>query len=200
MVDSTNPRILAGNIRALAKKIASIVPGTVVEGNPSGSGFNTLLTKIKIGSNKYKLPDQVTANSEDEATEALTKLKIGSNVYGIEAGGLDYGTSETKIGKYKGSDLYAAEVTFSGSFINGANNVLMSGSDKTFIGYASDISVLKETVLNKFVNIDSICGVPGINDFYIYIDSDKHTIGYHTSIAGGGYGITSFSIYVLYTK
>ena len=142
----------------------------------------------------------MVGNPEDEATEALTKLKIGSGVFGIEAGGLDYGTAETKIGKYKGADLYAAEVTYSGGFTNGRDNTLMSDNNKNFVGYASDISVLKETVLNKFVNIDSICGVTGVNAFYIYISSDKHTIGYHPSIANGGYGISAFSIYVLYTK
>ena len=143
----------------------------------------------------------VEANPEGEASTDLTKLTVGETIYAIpEAAGLDYGATETKIGKYKGADLYTAEVTFSGSFTNGSDNTLMSDNNKNFVGYASDISVLKETVLNKFVNIDSICGVTGVNAFYIYISSDKHTIGYHPSIANGGYGITAFSIYVLYTK
>lgn len=83
MIDSTNPRILANHIRKLWAKVNGIVPGTEVEGNPSGSGFNTLLTKIKIGSHKYKLPADVAANPEGEATGSLTKLGIGSGIYSI---------------------------------------------------------------------------------------------------------------------
>ena len=135
MIDSTNIRIIADNIRHLFKKVNSIEPGTVVEGNPSGSGFNTLLTKIKIGSSKYKLPSQVVANPETEsttlleslqvgsdefvlpanvtanpegtATSDLTKIGIGSGIFGIPVGGTEYSTTEQKIGKWiDGSDLY----------------------------------------------------------------------------------------------
>ena len=87
MIDSTNPRILANNIKKLLARINAIVPGTVVTGNPSGSGFNTLLTKIKIGDSKYKLPDAVVANPEAEASTDLTKLTVGSTIYGIPGGG-----------------------------------------------------------------------------------------------------------------
>ena len=108
MIDSTNIRIIADNIRHLFKKVNSIEPGTVVEGNPSGSGFNTLLTKIKIGSSKYKLPNQVNANPEGEATSNLTKLEIGSAIFGIPVGGIEYSTTEQKIGKWTDdSDLYS---------------------------------------------------------------------------------------------
>lgn len=96
MIDSTNPRILANHIRKLWAKVNGIVPGTEVEGNPSGSGFNTLLTKIKIGSHKYKLPADVTANPEGEATGSLTKLGIGSGIYSVSSGssGHTYSTTE----------------------------------------------------------------------------------------------------------
>ena len=85
MIDSTNPRSLADNIRILLKKVNSIVPGTVVEGNPSGTGFNTLLTKIKIGSHKYKLPSDVVANPEGEATGSLSKIGIGDGIFSVES-------------------------------------------------------------------------------------------------------------------
>lgn len=108
MIDSTNPRILANNIRKLFAKVNSIVPGTVVEGNPSGSGFNTLLTKIKIGSNKYKLPADVTANPEGEAIGSLSKLGIGSGIYSVGASLPDYSTTEYLIGRkwIDNSDIY----------------------------------------------------------------------------------------------
>lgn len=83
MIDSTNPRILANNIRKLFAMVKAIVPGTVVEGNPTGTGYTNLLKKIKIGSSKYKLPDEVTANPEDAATGDLSKIKIGDSVYGL---------------------------------------------------------------------------------------------------------------------
>lgn len=97
MIDSTNPRILANNIRKLFAMIKAIVPGTVVEGNPSGSGFNTLLTKIKIGNSKYKLPPEVTANPEGEATGSLTKIGIGSEIYPVKEG-ITYSTDEFDTG------------------------------------------------------------------------------------------------------
>ena len=103
MIDSTNPRIMANNIRRLFQRPI----GTPVEGNPSGSGFNTLLTKIKIGNTKYKLPKDVTANPEGEATESLTKLGVGSTVYGVASP-----VKFVKLAEYSGDDVgYAANAT-----------------------------------------------------------------------------------------
>lgn len=84
MIDSTNPRILANNIRKLFAMVKAIVPGTVVEGNPTGTGYNTLLSKIKIGSSKYKLPAEVVANPEGETAGELSKLKIGDTAFSVE--------------------------------------------------------------------------------------------------------------------
>lgn len=97
MIDSMNPRILASNIRELFKKVSSITPGTDVEGNPSGSGYNTLLTKIKIGTHKYKLPSDVEANPEGSATGVLEKLGIGTGIFSI-IGLKDYSTDEVDLG------------------------------------------------------------------------------------------------------
>ena len=58
MTDSTNPRILANNIRRLFQKVNSIAPGTVVEANPTG-----------------------------EAASDLEKLKVAGTIYGIPKGG-----------------------------------------------------------------------------------------------------------------
>lgn len=103
MIDSTNPRILADNVRNLFKKIS----GMNVEGNPSGSGYNTLLTKLKIGSSKYKLPKDVTANPETEATGSLTKLKVGDSVYSVGSG-----SRFIKLAEYTGEGIgYAANDT-----------------------------------------------------------------------------------------
>ena len=110
MIDSTNPRILANNIRKLFAMVKAIVPGTVVEGNPTGSGYTNLLKKIKIGTSKYKLPDEVTANPEDAATLDLEKLKVGESVYKV-APASNYSTTEKKIGTWiDGSDLYEKTV------------------------------------------------------------------------------------------
>ena len=78
MIDSTNPRIMANAIRKLFSKTSAI---PVVKGNPTGSGFNTLLTKLQIGSSKYKLPEEVTANPTTESTTLLSALKIGSDEF-----------------------------------------------------------------------------------------------------------------------
>ena len=119
MTDSTNPRILANNIRKLFKKVNSIEPGTVVEGNPSGSGFNTLLTKIKIGSNKYKLPKDVTPNPEGEASDELTKLGIGSDIYSISGGSINFTADEFDSGMtFLGSKVYGKVLSYSGSVSN----------------------------------------------------------------------------------
>lgn len=105
MIDSINPRIMADNI----KKLDARPVGTQVEGNPSGSGFNTLLTKLKIGNSKYKLPANVTANPADEATDSLTKIGIGSGIYSISGGssGHTYSTTEAVVGKWiDDADVY----------------------------------------------------------------------------------------------
>lgn len=114
MIDSMNPRILASNIRELFKKISSIEPGTSVEGNPSGSGYNTLLTKIKIGSSKYKLPADVTANPEGEATDSLSKLGIGSGIFSVGSTLPSYSTTEFDTGKkwIDGSTIYGLVYEF----------------------------------------------------------------------------------------
>ena len=90
MIDSTNPRILADNIRALFKRPV----GTQVEGNPSGSGYSNLLTKIKIGSTKYKIVSwkdvtgTLTAGEtslvlEDTAIKTDSTFEIYTDTYGI---------------------------------------------------------------------------------------------------------------------
>ena len=97
MIDSTNPRIMANNIRELSTKIEA----NDVVGNPTGSGYNTLLTKIKIDGNKFKLPADVSANPADEATDEATKLKIGSTVYSLGGGGgytPNYSETESEVG------------------------------------------------------------------------------------------------------
>lgn len=104
MIDSTNPRILANNIRKLFSKISDIPS---VEGNPSGSGYNTLLTKLKIGNIKYKLPKDVTVNPEGEASGALNKLGVGSAIYSVASP-----VQFTKLAEYSGDGVgYAASDT-----------------------------------------------------------------------------------------
>ena len=97
MVDSTNPRIMASNIQELNARMIS----NDVEGNPSGSGFNTLLTKMKIDGKKYKLPNQVVANPTGEATGEIETLEIGGSIYSVGgggAGGINYSLEEQDTG------------------------------------------------------------------------------------------------------
>ena len=138
MIDSTNPRILANNIKKLFARINAITPGTVVTGNPSGSGFNTLLTKIKIGDSKYRLPADVVANPEGEASGTLSKIGIGSAI--LNVGSLpDYSETEFDTGrKYNNATVYGkiipVEITATGSatIAHGISNIsqilFMSGS------------------------------------------------------------------------
>lgn len=125
MVDSTNPRIMANNIRELSDKIAA----NDVEGNPSGSGFNTLLTKIKIDSKKFKLPNQVEANPAGEATDALEKISIGSSIFSLAGG------AEVKSFTFTGDGESSVDIEFEEKptliwfvgFGNGSDAITCSG-------------------------------------------------------------------------
>lgn len=155
MIDSTNPRILANNIKKLFARINAIVPGTVVTGNPSGSGFNTLLTKIKIGDSKYKLPDAVIGNPEDEATEALTKLKVGNTTYNLSSyTPPNYSTTEFNTGKkwIDNRDIY-------GIVYDLAEAINVNYNAFTSLGITNLGSI---TIINGFAISNSNYNVPGV--------------------------------------
>ena len=66
-------------------EIASEIPaGTKVEANPTGTA-STDLTKLKVGSTIYGIPEDVEANPTGDATVQLTKIKIGSVIYSLTA-------------------------------------------------------------------------------------------------------------------
>ena len=97
MTDSTNPRIIADNIRALFKKIKA----AVVNANPEGEATGTL-TKLEVKGSIYAIPQgtNVTANPEGEATGSLTSLGIGGVKYSIPVySPQDYSTTEYSTGK-----------------------------------------------------------------------------------------------------
>ena len=131
MVDSTNPRIMANNIRELESKIVT----NDVEGNPSGSGYNTLLTKMKIDGKKFKLPNQVEANPEGEATDDLEKVSIGGTIFALAGGGL-----EEKTFTYTGDGNAFKDIEFPEDsnprfyYISGVNNNIPMNSIFTPIG------------------------------------------------------------------
>ena len=110
MIDSTNPRIMASAIKKLFSKTSAI---PIVKGNPTGSGFNTLLTKLQIGTSKYKLPANVTANPEDAASESLSKLGIGSDVFSVYEP-VGYSTTAQPTGEkwINDSPIYRIAYTF----------------------------------------------------------------------------------------
>ena len=78
--DSTNPRVMADNIKTLNEKIKE----ADVNANPEGEATGTL-TKLEVDGEIYAIPQgtSVVANPEDEATDTLTKLEVGEEVYEI---------------------------------------------------------------------------------------------------------------------
>lgn len=80
MVDSTNPRVIADNIKELAAN-----GGTTVEANPEGAATADL-EKLGVDGTVYGIPS-IEANPEGEATDNLEKLGVGGAVYEIPSGG-----------------------------------------------------------------------------------------------------------------
>lgn len=201
MIDSTNPRIIANNIKKLLARINAIVPGTVVAGNPSGSGFNTLLTKIKIGDNKYKLPANVVANPEDEATGTLSKISIGDSIYSIETGGSDinYTDSEVKIGKYMGSDLYKKTVNVNTQNLDW---VVMNDSNCNILGFDSCASFIEAMSSSGYHRLALNSSYSGTSVTFI-IDKTSNNYGkatIKTTLPGGGPIMSKGSVTLYYTK
>lgn len=122
MIDSTNPRILANNIRRLFAKII---------------GLEAEIEAITPGS-------VVVANPEGESTEELSSLGIDGDKYLISNQGYNISSTEATTGcKFKGSDIYIKE--FSASFTMTSNavswvdsGVSTSGIDKLVSGYLID--------------------------------------------------------------
>lgn len=85
MVDSTNPRIIADNIKKLAASTGEI---PIVEANPTGE-TTTDLEKLGVDGTVYGIPQGtiVEANPTGEATTDLEKLTVGETIYGIPKGG-----------------------------------------------------------------------------------------------------------------
>lgn len=180
MIDSTNPRILANNIRKLFSKISRIPS---VEGNPSGNGYNTLLTKLKIGSSKYKLPKDVTVNPEAEATGDLTKLEVGGVVYGIPSyTPPSYSTTEFDTGRkwIDSSPIYEKTID------KHADPVAVSSNTWTVFDTSStDIKVLEAMALSvDNGNIDAcypiICSYEGGEIKVLQTRSIGISLGYLT--------------------
>lgn len=90
MIDSTNPRVMANNIRALHGRPV----GTVVEANASGNGYTTSLAKLKVGDSKYKVfnckditgtleAGQTSLTLSDSAIKSNSTYEIFTDVYGL---------------------------------------------------------------------------------------------------------------------
>lgn len=123
MVDSTNPRVMADNIKMLAAN-----GGATVEANPEGEAAADL-EKLGVDGTIYGIPS-IEANPEGAATEDLEKLRFGGMVYGIP--GLNFSTTPVKIGKYMNGDLYAVIID--------CGNVDAGAGGKTITHNISDIS------------------------------------------------------------
>lgn len=198
MIDSTNPRIMANAIKKLFSKTSAI---PIVKGNPTGSGFNTLLTKLQIGSTKYKLPVNVVANPEDEATGTLSKISIGDGIYVIETGGSDinYTDSEVKIGKYMGSDLYKKTVNVNNQNLDW---VVMNDSVCNILGFDSCVSFIEAMSSSGYHRLALNSSYSGTSVTFI-IDKTNNTYGkatIKTTLPGGGPVMTKGSVTLYYTK
>lgn len=192
MVDSTNPRIMANNIRDLESKISA----NDVEGNPSGTGYNTLLTKMKIDGKKFKLSNQVTANPDGEATDEATKLEIGGTIYSLGGGGgyaPNYSETEAEVGTFGEKTVYGRLVPLTGSSITTSDSVI--NSSLTF----EDV----ETILEAKVFWNDSTTSPRMAPILAYIDQRSN--GDHKLHAQGftSYSLTSTTLkyaYIEYTK
>ena len=113
MTDSTNPRVMADNIKELAASTGGIVS---VEANPTGTATADL-EKLDVDGTIYGISESVSveANPEGEATVDLEKLGVDGTIYGIPEGGLpDLSTTEVLTGRnYNGVPTYTAIVYFS---------------------------------------------------------------------------------------
>ena len=108
MVDSTNPRIMADNIKMLAASSG----GSSVVANPEGEATEDL-AKLEVDGTVYGIPE-IEVNPEGEATEDLAKLEVGGTIYAIPEpeSGVAYSTTEQKIGKWvDNKDLYMRTFT-----------------------------------------------------------------------------------------
>lgn len=180
MIDSTNPRIMANAIRKLFSKISAI---PIVKGNPSGNGFNTLLTKLQIGTTKYKLPANVIANPEGEATDELTKIGIGSGIFSIGSTLPVYSTTEFETGKkwIDGRDVFGIVLHFE-------SNLSIPNGTATWT--ATNVETEAETVISA-IGIGETYGFPLAAD----IDTSKFVVMNFRSTS-----IAVSDIYIEYLK
>lgn len=111
MVDSTNPRVMADNIKMLAAN-----GGATVEANPEGEATADL-EKLEVDGTVYGIPS-IEVNPEGEATADLEKLEVDGTIYEIpEASGMpNLSATETLTGRtYLGSPTYIKVFDFTGS-------------------------------------------------------------------------------------
>ena len=80
MIDSTNPRIIADNIRNLESEIEGITPGTVVTANPEGEASGTL-NSIGIGDSKYLIPVYTPVSYSTSEVDTGISWIDGKEVY-----------------------------------------------------------------------------------------------------------------------
>ena len=144
----------------------------------------------------------VAGNVTGTASEDLQNLQIDDEIYSIPegGGGVDYETTETKIGTYRGQDLYCqiVEVTQGLAYMNNADNTLMSNNSYYFVGIAADISWFYDMQKNK-MPMNSYYR-SGTGYVYTVISTNLHTIYYHPVIDNGGPILYGYSVGVLYTK
>lgn len=138
MTDSTNPRVMADNIKILDKKIKA----ADVNANPEGEATGTL-TKLGVDGSIYSIPQgtSVTANPEGEATETLTKLEVGTGIYSIPVyTPVDYSENEVNTGiKWiDGKTIYRKVIT--GNLTRGSWTTLTHGVSGNIISVSGFVS------------------------------------------------------------
>lgn len=121
MVDSTNPRVMADNIKELAARES----GTVVEANPTGA-TTADLEKLGVDGTIYGIP-KVEANPEGAVTAELEKLGVDDTIYSISNyTPVAYSTTEVNTGQkwIDGSDIYMITVVFNDSITTSSKELI----------------------------------------------------------------------------
>lgn len=193
MVDSTNPRVMADNIKSLNEKIKA----ADVNANPTGEATGTL-TKLEVDGVIYGIASgtTVTANPEGSATVDLEKLEINNTVYGIPVyTPVNYSTTEadTGIKWIDGSTIYRKTI---------AIGDITAGNDKEVAHGITNIDVLVSLSGGAYSTTDSrYIPLPYVDNTdtyqrYLALDATNVIVGKGTNSPA----ITKAYVTICYTK
>ena len=130
MVDSTNPRIMADNIKMLAAGSG----GSSVVANPEGEATEDL-AKLEVDGTVYGIPE-IEVNPEGAATTDLEKLKVGDTTYAIPVpvtlpfvyyeSTVTFSSGEAFIKDKDGGDLVVGDIAFVTMLTETSNRIVFN--------------------------------------------------------------------------